>query len=223
MESMESRQAVSVEAQQFHNRGVVSPIDPKTITREYNNRALECLVFPQECRCGVIIRFAKERKMKLTMYNYLRWAFGQLPTELLRVLERPDAKLLSVICSNNEKWYTNEGHDNMRSHTIISVTVGKRSLHSPYRERKLNSNNSTETEVLKANDGMNQMVWTEYFLQGQNYKAEYTTTMQDDYETSGVKINITFEAMKIDNSMKNNVKKDDVGNVEADNDDFNQV
>ena len=161
----------------------------------------------------------------------------RLRSELYRIQRREVAMLATETGAERMKRKINivvdhdlfEDHDETRT-SAASTSNGiemSRGSFKPcilsYMEQKSSNEDSTEARVTTANDGMNQMDWTEYFLQGQNYKDEYMLTLQNDYKASGVEINTAFEAMKIDNSMKNNNKKDDVGDVEADYDDFNQV
>lgn len=66
-------------------------IDPKAMTKEDKNRALEHLMFPQGDRCGMIISFEKEREVKFTMCDCLRRMFEELPNKMMRMSEQPTA------------------------------------------------------------------------------------------------------------------------------------
>ena len=91
--------------------------------------------------------------------------------------------IIGVDDTSNVRWYIDGSftvHNDMRGHTGISMTMGKGSVYSSSRKQKLNSKSSSETEVIGVDDGMNQVLWTKYFLQGQSYDVKYTTIKQDN-------------------------------------------
>ena len=91
--------------------------------------------------------------------------------------------IIGVDDTNNVRWYIDGSfavHNDMRGHTGIAMTMGKGALYSSSQKQKLNSKSSTETEVIGLNDGLNQVLWTKYFLEGQSYGVKYTSILQDN-------------------------------------------
>ena len=62
------------------------------------------------------------------------------------------------------------GHDDMRSHTVYAVGIGKGSVCSKSSSQKLNTKSSTEAELVGLSDSMGDLIWLRNFLKGQGYK-----------------------------------------------------
>ena len=73
-------------------------------------------------------------------------------------------------------------HNNMKRHTRILMTMEKWSIYPASTKQKLNSKSSTKAEVIGVNDGINQVLWTKYFLNTQGYLYSYShvTIYQDN-------------------------------------------
>jgi hypothetical protein len=70
------------------------------------------------------------------------------------------------------KWWVDASyavHENMRSHTGASMSLGRGMIYCKSSKQKLNTKSSTEAEVVATSDMLGQMLWTLYFLQGQGY------------------------------------------------------
>ena len=68
------------------------------------------------------------------------------------------------------KWWIDAScaaHDDMRGHTVETMSTGKDergSIISILKKQNLNTKSSTEEELIRTNDVMPQMLWTRYFL-----------------------------------------------------------
>ena len=81
------------------------------------------------------------------------------------------------------KWYI-EGffaiHNDMKSYTGINLTMGKGTIYGGSLRHKFNSKNSTEAELIRVSDEINQVLWTKYFLEYQGYVVNSSTIYQDN-------------------------------------------
>ena len=57
----------------------------------------------------------------------------------------------------------------MKSHTGINLIMGKGTIYGGSLKHKLNLKSSTETELISVSNGINQVLWTKYFLECQGY------------------------------------------------------
>ena len=81
------------------------------------------------------------------------------------------------------KWYIDGSfaiHNDMKSHTGINLTMGKGTIYGGSLKHKLNSKSSTEAELISVSDGINQVLWTKYFLECQGYVVNSSTIYQDN-------------------------------------------
>ena len=77
-------------------------------------------------------------------------------------------------------------HPDMKSHSGMSMTMGKGSITSLSRKQKLNTRSSTEAELVAVDDCMAQVLWTKFFLQAQGYDTKANIVLQDN--TSAIKL-----------------------------------
>ena len=56
----------------------------------------------------------------------------------------------------------------------------KGTIYSGSLKHKLNSKSLTETELISMSDGINQVLWTKYFLECQGYEVNSSTIYQDN-------------------------------------------
>ena len=71
--------------------------------------------------------------------------------------------VLSINKSGNIKWYVDAAfavHKDMRSHTGGFMTMGTGGVYVQSIEKKLNTNSSTEAELVRVDDLLAQMIWT---------------------------------------------------------------
>ena len=77
-------------------------------------------------------------------------------------------------------------HPDGRSHSGMSMNMGKGAVTSLSRKQKLVTRSSTEAELVAVDDCMSQVLWTKYFLEDQGYKTKATVILQDN--SSAIKL-----------------------------------
>ena len=99
------------------------------------------------------------------------------PRRLLGYLKRT-IKLPLILRAdrvNVLKWWVDASyaaHDDMRGHTVGTMSMGKDergSIISIPKKKNLKTKSSMEAELIRADDAMPQMLWTRYFLEAQGY------------------------------------------------------
>ena len=65
-------------------------------------------------------------------------------------------------------------HDNMKSHTGATMSMGKGALYSMIGKQKFVMWSSTEAEIVAVHDVMPQLIWTGYFLAAQGFNIKDT-------------------------------------------------
>jgi hypothetical protein len=82
------------------------------------------------------------------------------------------------------KWWVDGSHGvhfDMRGHTGGGMaSLGKGALMSTSTRQKVNTRSSTETELVAADDMMPQIMWTNYFMDAQDYGLTQTILYQDN-------------------------------------------
>ena len=84
------------------------------------------------------------------------------------------------------KWWVNGSHavhEDLRGHTGACMSFGKGSVVTGSTKQKINTRSSTETEFVAADDYMPMLLWTNYFLQDQDYECTITVLYQDNQST----------------------------------------
>jgi hypothetical protein len=71
-------------------------------------------------------------------------------------------------------------HQDMRSHTGGTMSLGKGSVYSTSTCQKLNTKSSTEAELVGVDDVMPLVLWTCYFLEAQGYEVRENKVFQDN-------------------------------------------
>ncbi|MGL6132319.1 MAG: Ty1/Copia family ribonuclease HI [Fusobacteriaceae bacterium] len=71
-------------------------------------------------------------------------------------------------------------HANLRSHTGGGLTMGKGFPIVSSTKQKMNTRSSTESELVGVDDMMSYIIWTRYFLTGQDYKVRDNIIFQDN-------------------------------------------
>lgn len=80
--------------------------------------------------------------------------------------------ILHIDNFRNIQWCTDGTftmHNNIKNNTGISMTMGKGPIYQSSQKQKLNSKRSTEAELIRVDNKMNQRVWTKHFLDAQEY------------------------------------------------------
>ena len=84
------------------------------------------------------------------------------------------------------KWYVDVSyavHNDCRSHTGSVLTLGKGGITNGSIKQNLNVKSSTEAELVGTDDTLTQLLWTNYFLEAQGFKAKGTILYQDNMST----------------------------------------
>jgi hypothetical protein len=68
----------------------------------------------------------------------------------------------------------------MNSHTGGAMTLGKGIVYGTSTHQQLNTQSSTECELVGVNDVMPQLSWTRYFIEAQGYTVTNFTIYQDN-------------------------------------------
>ena len=100
---------------------------------------------------------------------------------------------------NAIKWWVDASyavHPNMRGHIGATMTLGKGSIFSLSTKQKLNVKSSTEAELIGINDIIGQIIWTQYFLEGQGYSVAPTTIYQDNKSAMKLEANGIMSSSK---------------------------
>ena len=71
-------------------------------------------------------------------------------------------------------------HADMRSHTGAMMSLWKGAVYSTSQKKKINTNSSTEAEIIAVNDALSQVLCTLYFMSAQGYKIEKNLVNQDN-------------------------------------------
>ncbi len=102
--------------------------------------------------------------------------------EYLRV-DRLCPLIMSTDGSGVLMWYLNASfavHPNMRSHTGGGLTMGRGFPIVNSTKQKLNTQSSTESELVGVDDMMPIVVWSRYFLMAQGYGVTQNLLLQDN-------------------------------------------
>jgi len=71
-------------------------------------------------------------------------------------------------------------HNDMRSHTGATMSLGKGSVYSTSTKQKINTKSSTEAELVGAYDSMTLALWTQKFMEAQGYHIGDNVIYQDN-------------------------------------------
>lgn len=71
-------------------------------------------------------------------------------------------------------------HNDMKSHIGINLTMGKRTTYGGSIKHKLNTKSLTVAKPFNVNYGINQFLWTKYFLECQGDHFNSSTIYQDN-------------------------------------------
>jgi hypothetical protein len=96
---------------------------------------------------------------------------------------KDDYLTLSANSLHNVRWWVDASyavHPDMKSHTGGAMSLGRGCLYGTSRRQKLNTNSSTESEIVGTHDVMPQALWTLYFLEAQGYKIDKNILYQDN-------------------------------------------
>lgn len=81
------------------------------------------------------------------------------------------------------KWWIDASfavHPDFRSHSGAAFSLGKGTPYTGCQKQKINGKSSTEAELIAVDDFINQVLWTQNFLNAQGYNVEKSTVYQDN-------------------------------------------
>ena len=103
----------------------------------------------------------------------------------IRYLE--NTRFLPLILSLNKhgiiEWWVDASfaiHDDTKSRTGLCMSLGEGTVYAVSTRQKLNTNSSTESELVGVSDGIPKMIWTRYFMEAQGYNIEDLYICQDN-------------------------------------------
>ena len=94
--------------------------------------------------------------------------------------------ILSIKKSGNIKWYTGAAfavHKDMRNHNGGFMTMVTGGAYVQSIKQNLNTKSSTESELVRVDDLLTQVIWTQYFLKEQGYIIHNNVIYQDNQST----------------------------------------
>ena len=136
--------------------------------------------FRKDAQMEIVFLTTRVRKTDEDNWKKLR----RLPGYLKRTIKLP--LILRADGVNVLKWRVDasyESHDNMRGHIGVNMSMLKYwcgSIISISKKQKLNTESSTEAELIGADNVMPQMLWTRYSLEAQGYGIDETVLYQDN-------------------------------------------
>ena len=81
------------------------------------------------------------------------------------------------------KWHVDASfavHCDLKSHTGSTFSMGKGAITSISRKQGMNTQSSTESEVVAADEVVGSMIWTKLFLEAQGYPVKENILYQDN-------------------------------------------
>ena len=74
-------------------------------------------------------------------------------------------------------------HQDMRSHTGGTLTMGRGSIINVSSKQKVNTRSSTHAELVGTDDLIGLILWTRHFLEAQGYEVKDNVLLQDNQST----------------------------------------
>ena len=78
----------------------------------------------------------------------------------------------------------------------MMMSLGKGATMSMSRGQKLDTKSSTESELVRIDDALPQILWGKYFIEAQGYTAEHNILLQDNKSTILLATNGKFSSLK---------------------------
>ena len=90
-------------------------------------------------------------------------------------------------------------------HTGSMMPLGKGAVSSYLRDHKLNTNISTEPQLVGVDDVLPQVSWSLYFIKSQEYTVNQNILYQDNMATMRLEVNGGFSSFKRTKHIKANL------------------
>ena len=125
------------------------------------------------------VAFLCTRVKESTTYDWFKLV------RMMDFLKRTETECLTIALDDSKKvtWSIDAAfavHPDMKSHSGMTMKMGKGAITSLSRKQKLNTRSSTEAELVAVDDCMAQVLWTKYFLQAQGYETKAHIILQDN-------------------------------------------
>jgi hypothetical protein len=125
------------------------------------------------------VAFLCTRVQASTSYD---WAKLVKMMDFLKKTE-DDCLVLAADDSSEMRWSVDAAfavHPDMKSHTGITMTMGRGSIISASKKQKLTTRSSTEAELVAVDDAMAHIIWSKNFLEAQGIKLKPSVVLQDN-------------------------------------------
>ena len=112
---------------------------------------------------------------------------------------------LSVGSLSIIKWWVDASdmnHMDCKGHSEYDISLGKGSIISFSNKQKLNTNISTETELVGADDAPPQVLWSMYFTEAQGCSIDQNITFQYNMSKMHLELNVSLSSYKITKHIK---------------------
>ena len=105
--------------------------------------------------------------------------------KLLKYLNGTRNLVVTIVMDNLHivKWHVDVAfgvHNDFKSHTGVTCTMGKGSVISMSKKQKINTKSSTMAELVGVDDAIVMVLWTQLFLEAQGYEIVDNIIFQDN-------------------------------------------
>ena len=162
-----------------------SPLLDKVRKEDYHTLSAKLLYLSQRTRhdiqvavCFLVSRVQAptEQDVKKAV-RVLRYLYG---TQHLGVMIEPDSNFFCVRSYIDASYGV---HPDGKSHTGVTISMGKGPIMSKSTKQKLVSKSSTEAELIALSDASSVVIWVRNFLEAQGYKMPPAEVYQDNTST----------------------------------------
>jgi hypothetical protein len=107
---------------------------------------------------------------------------------MIQFLKGTETDVLTLKADDSHviKWHVDAAfavHDDFKSHTGATMTLGKGAITTASTKQKVNSRSSTEAELIGLDDYIAKIMWTRHFLDSQGYDVTDNIIYQDNKST----------------------------------------
>ena len=125
------------------------------------------------------VAFLCTRVKEPTTYDWVKL------TRMMDYLKRTQEECLTLRSdgSRSNIWSVDAAyavHPDAKSHSGMTMTMGKGAIISMSRKQKLVTRSSTEAELVAVDDSMTDILWTKHFLEEQGYQIKSRIVLQDN-------------------------------------------
>ena len=127
----------------------------------------------------LVVAFLCTRVQEPTTYDWAKLV------RMMNFLQSTKDECLTLASNGSKKivWSIDAAfavHPDKKSHSGMTMTMGKGAITSLSRKQKLNTRSSTEAELVAVDDCMSQVLWTKHFLEAQGYETKASLVLQDN-------------------------------------------